>query len=146
MPVLQKNRAIVVDIADPMGNIGTLFFNHLYPPFNDVRARRAFLTAMSQEYFMIACVGEDRQMWKPMPGYFTPGAPLYTENGGEILTGKRDLAAARRLLAESGYAGETIVSMAAQDAPVAKAFGDVTADLLTRLGMKVDHIPGPFAF
>jgi peptide/nickel transport system substrate-binding protein len=62
---------------------------------------------------MTAYVGNDRQMWKPMPGNFTPGVPLYTENGGEILKGKRDLAAAKRLLTESGCAGETVESMAA---------------------------------
>jgi peptide/nickel transport system substrate-binding protein len=140
VPVLQRNRNVTVQIADQIGCVGNLFFNHLYPPFNDVRARRAFLMAMSQEDYMTAYVGEDRQMWKPMPSYFTPGVPLYTENGGEILKGKRDLAAAKRLLAESGYAGETVVSIAAQDSPVMKAFGDVTADVLTRLGVKVDYV------
>jgi peptide/nickel transport system substrate-binding protein len=140
VPALRRNRNVTVEIADQMGNIGTLFFNHLHPPFNDVRARRAFLTALSQEDYMTAYIGDDKQMWKPMPSYLTPGVPLYTEEGGEILKGKRDLAAARRLLAESGHAGETVVSMAAQDAPLTKAFGDITADLLTRLGMKVDYV------
>ena len=40
-PTLKRNRQIGIDIADPMGNIGSLRFNHLHPPFNDVRARRA---------------------------------------------------------------------------------------------------------
>ncbi len=47
--------------------------------------------------------------------------------------------AAKRLLAESGYAGEPVTSMAAQDNAAHKAWGDVTADLLRRLGMKVDY-------
>jgi peptide/nickel transport system substrate-binding protein len=140
VPTLRRNRNLTVQIADQLGNIGTLFFNHLHPPFNDVRARRAFLMAMSQEDYMTAYVGDDRQIWKPMPGYFTPGVPLYDELGGEILKGKPDIAAAKRLLAESGYAGETVVSMAAQDVAPTKAFGDVTADLLTRLGVKVDYV------
>jgi peptide/nickel transport system substrate-binding protein len=140
VPALRKNHNVTVEIADQLGTVGTLFFNHLYPPFNDVRARRALLLALSQEDYMTAYVGNDRQMWKPMPGYFTPGVPLYTENGGEILRGKRDLAAAKRLLAESGYAGEPVVSMAAQDIASNKAFGDVTADLLTHLGVKVDYV------
>jgi peptide/nickel transport system substrate-binding protein len=115
VPALRKNRKVTVEIADQLGNVGTLFFNHLDPLFNDVRARRAFLMALSQDDYMTAHVGNDPQMRKPMPGYFTPGAPLYTENGGEILEGKRNLTATKRLLAESGYAGETVVSMAAQD-------------------------------
>jgi len=43
VPVLKKNRNIVVDIADPLGNLADLRMNHLIPPFNDVRARRAIL-------------------------------------------------------------------------------------------------------
>src|SRR5580704_11882572 len=139
VPTMQKNRNLVVDIADPLGSIGTVFFNHLFPPFNDVRARRAFLMALSQEDYMRAYVGNDDRMWKPLPGYFTPGSPLYNEEGGEILKGRRDLDAAKRLLTESGYAGERVTSMAAQDTANHKAWGDVTADLLKRLGMNVDY-------
>ena len=83
-------------------------------------------------------VGDDDSLWKPMPGYFTPGTPLYTEEGGEILKGSRKLDAAKKLLAESGYAGQPVTLLAAQDIPSLKGWGDVTADLLKRLGMKVD--------
>src|SRR5215467_646865 len=48
-PVLRKNRDVVVDITDPLGQVGFLVMNHLYPPFSDVRARRAILMAVSQE-------------------------------------------------------------------------------------------------
>jgi peptide/nickel transport system substrate-binding protein len=140
VPTLRKNRNVMVDVADPTGYIGTLFFNHLHPPFNDVRARRAVLMALNQADYMRAYVGTDDRMWKPLPGFFTPGTPLYSEEGGDILKGRRDFDAAKRLLAESGYAGEPVTSMAAQDNAAHKAWGDVTADLLTRLGMKVDYV------
>jgi peptide/nickel transport system substrate-binding protein len=139
IPTLKRNRAIAVDVADPLGSIGTLFFNHLYPPFNDVRARRAVLMALAQEDYMRAYVGDDAKMWKPLPGYFTPGAPLYTEEGGDILKGRRDIEGAKRLVAASGYAGEPVTTMAAQDNASHKAWGDVTADLLAKLGFKVDY-------
>jgi peptide/nickel transport system substrate-binding protein len=139
VPVLRRNRNITVDVADPMGYIGTLFFNHLYPPFNDVRARRAVLMALNQEDYMRAYVGSDDAMWKPLPSYFTPGSALYNEEGGDVLKGRRNLDVAKRLLAESGYRGEPVTSMAAQDIAAHKAWGDVTADLLTRLGVKVDY-------
>jgi peptide/nickel transport system substrate-binding protein len=138
VPVLRKNRNVAVDIADPLGNIGSFRMNHLYPPFNDVRARRAVLMAMSQEDYMRAIVGDDNELWKPLPGFFTPGTPLYTEEGGEILKGPRKLDAAKKLLAESGYAGQPVTCLVAQDQPITKAQGDVTADLLKRLGMNVD--------
>jgi peptide/nickel transport system substrate-binding protein len=138
VPTLQKNRNVAVGIQDPLGLVATLFFNHLHPPFNDVRARRAIMMAINQEDYMRAYLDDDK-LWKRLPGYFTPGTPLYNEEGGEILKGPRNMDAAKRLLAESGYAGEPIVSMAAQDNPMHKACGDVTADVLTRLGIKVDY-------
>ena len=140
VPVLKKNRNIGVDIADPLGNIGSFRMNHLHPPFNDVRVRRAVLTAMSQEDYMRALVGDDTSLWKPLPGYFTPNTPLYTEEGGEILKGKRDLDAAKKLLAESGYANQPVSCIVAQDQVITKAQGDVTADLLKRMGMNVDFV------
>jgi peptide/nickel transport system substrate-binding protein len=137
VPLLRRNRNVTVGIADPLGWVGALLMNHLYPPFNDVRARRAIMMAMSQEDYMRAFVGDDT-LWKPLPSLFTPGTPLYNEEGGEILKGPRNFEAAKRLLAESGYAGEPVTLMAAQDIAQLKAWGDVTADLVKRLGMKVD--------
>jgi peptide/nickel transport system substrate-binding protein len=49
VPLLRRNRNVMVDVADPLGNVGFLSMNHLFPPFNDVRARRAILMAISQE-------------------------------------------------------------------------------------------------
>jgi peptide/nickel transport system substrate-binding protein len=138
VPMLRKNRNVAVDVSDSLGWVGLLIMNHLFPPFNDVRARRAVLMAMSQQEYMQAFVGNDDKLWKPLPGYFTPGTPLYSEEGGEILKGPRKLDAARRLLEESGYAGQPVTCMASQDLPHHKAWGDVTVDLLTRLGVKVD--------
>jgi peptide/nickel transport system substrate-binding protein len=137
VPVLKKTRNVMVDIADPLGNIGTFRMNHLHPPFNDVRARRAILMAMRQEDYMRAVVGNDAY-WKPLPSFITPGTPLYTEEGCDILKGPRDLDGAKRLLAESGYAGQPVTCLVAQDLAITKAQGEVTADLLKRLGMNVD--------
>jgi peptide/nickel transport system substrate-binding protein len=140
VPLLKKNRNIDVDVADPLGNIGAFRMNHLHPPFNDVKVRRAVLMALDQEEYMRAIVGDDNTQWKSLPGYFTPGTPLYSEEGGEILKGKRDLTAAKKLLSESSYKGEPVICVVAQDQPITKAQGDVTAELLKRLGMNVDFV------
>src|SRR5689334_12933210 len=98
IPVLKKNRNIAADIGDPLGNVGSFRMNHLHPPFNDVRARRAVLMAMSQEDYMRAVIGDDTTLWRPLPSFIPPGTPLYNEEGGDILKGPRNLDAARRLL------------------------------------------------
>jgi peptide/nickel transport system substrate-binding protein len=46
--------------------------------------------------------------------------------------------AAKRLLADGGYAGEPAALTAPQEVPVLRTWGDVTVDLLKRLDMKVD--------
>lgn len=139
VPLLKRNRNLNVDIADPLGNIGSFRINHLHPPFNDVRARRAVQMALSQEDYMRAVVGDDETLWKKLPSYFTPDTPGYTEAGGEVLSGPRRLDEAKKLLAEAGYNGEKIVVLVATDVAITKAEGDVTADLLGKLGMNVDY-------
>jgi len=89
---------------------------------------------------MRAIVGSDDSLWKPLPGFFTPGTPLYTEEGGDILKGPRNIELAKRLLAESGYKGEPVTMVVAQDQPVTKAQGDVAQQLLKRIGMNVDFV------
>ena len=105
VPLLRKNRDLMVDIADPLGNVGSFRMNHLIPPFDDVRVRRAVLAATSQEDYMRAFLDDDI-LWKPMRGFLTPGTPLYNEEGGEILKGPRQLGAClsirRILLAKEG--------------------------------------------
>jgi peptide/nickel transport system substrate-binding protein len=140
VPQLKRNRNVRADIADPLGNIGAFRMNYLTPPFNNIKARQAVLAALSQEDYMAALVGGDQQMWKPLPGFFTPGTPLYTEEGGDILKGPRNMDLAKRLLAESGYQGTPVPCIVAQDQPITKAQGDVTADLLKRIGFNVDFV------
>jgi peptide/nickel transport system substrate-binding protein len=139
-PVLRRDRQIAIDIADPMGNIGSLRFNHLHPPFNDVRARRAVAMVVDQADYMRAVVGDDDVLWRRAPSFFTPDTPLYSDAGGEILSGPRDLEGARDLLAQSGYDGRPITLLVAEDVGPLKAMGQVTHRLLRQLGCAVDYV------
>jgi len=97
------------------------------------------MMALSQEDYMRAVVGDDDALWKALPSFFTPGTASYSEAGGEVLTGPRRYDEAKRLLAEAGYKGEPVVLCVATDVQITKAQGDVTADLLQKIGMKVDY-------
>jgi peptide/nickel transport system substrate-binding protein len=138
VPLLRKNRNLMVDIADPLGNVASLRINHLHPPFNDSRARRALLTALSHEDCMRSFLDDD-SLWKPMRGYFTPGTPLYNEEGAELLKGPRNFDLGKRLLIEAGYAKQPVTCLVAQDVPFVKAWGEVAAQALRRLEMNVDY-------
>lgn len=140
VPLLRRNRNVSVDIADPLGNIGSFRMNHLHAPFNNPKVRQAVQMALSQEDYMRAVVGSDTKLWKASASFFTPGTPLYTENGGEVLKNGPQMEAAKKLLAESGYKGEPVTCVVAQDISITKAQGEITADLLKRLGMNVDFV------
>src|SRR5262249_11232647 len=76
-PVLKTQRNHKLDIAEPLGKIGSFRLNHMHPPFNNIKARRAVQAALSQEDYMRAVVGSDDKLWKSIPGFFTPGTALY---------------------------------------------------------------------
>ncbi|MFC0410907.1 ABC transporter substrate-binding protein [Roseomonas elaeocarpi] len=140
VPVLQSNPDLRLDIADPLGNIGVFRMNHLLPPFDKPEVRRVVLMAIDQEDCMRALVGEDHKLWRQVGGYFTPDTTLYTEAGGEILKGPRNLDAARAALKASGYDGTPVVMLVAQDQPIVKTQGDVTAEALRSVGFNVDYV------
>lgn len=139
VPLLKRSGGLRVDISDPLGNIGDFRMNHLYPPFNDERVRRAVLMAANQTDYLQAMVGDDKNLWTPLPSYFTPGTPFSTTAGGEILEGKRDYAAATKLIEEAGQKGAKVVLLVPQDVAIAKAEGDITADMLKKIGFDVDY-------
>jgi peptide/nickel transport system substrate-binding protein len=114
--------------------------NHLQPPFNDVRARRAVQMALSQDDTMSAVAGDDVTSWRACPSFFTPGTPAYTEVGADHLKGARRYDEAKRLLAEAGYSGAPVVLLAASDIALTKEQGDVTAAMLDRIGINVDYV------
>ena len=139
VPLLKEGAGVAVDIADPLGNVGDMRLNHLWPPFNDVRARRAAMMAVNQADVMRAVVGDDPALWKPLPSFFTPGSPAYSEAGGDVFKRPPDLAAAKTMLESSGYKGEKVVMLVATDVGITKAEGDVAADALAKVGFNVDY-------
>src|SRR4029079_7274336 len=62
------------------------------------------------------------------------------EAGGDPLKGKRDIDGAKKLLAEAGYSGLPVTWLVAQDQAPLKAMGEITADLLKKIGMTVDFV------
>ena len=70
--------------------------------------------------------------------FFVCGTPIGKDQGEARMPANLD--AAKRALAEAGYAGEAVVIISPTDIPATHTMSQVTADLLTRLGMKVDFI------
>jgi peptide/nickel transport system substrate-binding protein len=138
LPLLRRNRDIAVEVVNTAGALAMLRFNHLHPPFDNAAIRRAILPAIEQRDFMQAALGEDPALWQVPAGVFTPGTPLATEVGLEVLTGPRDPEAAKRALAEAGYRGQRVVILSPSDFPTLGALSEAAADTLRRCGMTVD--------
>jgi peptide/nickel transport system substrate-binding protein len=86
---------------------------------------------------MTALAGDPKD-WKPCASFFTCGTPMANDLSSAALTGKRDIDAAKRLIAEAGYKGEPIVVLDGVDLPASHAHGLIAADLLKRLGFNVE--------
>ena len=139
LPQLRAMRGVKVVPMTSIGSIEIIRFNHLHPPFNNPALRRAVLMAVDQGEFMQAAYGDETSTYKTGVGVFTPGAPAATDVGMAAITGPRDLAAARRMVAESGYKGETAVILSPTDYPWLQAFCQLTRDVLIKLGITVDY-------
>ncbi len=139
VPLLRRNASIKVDVPDPAGQIALLRMNHLQPPFDNPAVRRVVLAAVVQEDFLRAIMGDDTALWRTGAGMFTPGTPLSSDAGMEVLTGPRDMGRLRQALVEAGYRNERVALVVPTDFPNLKALADVGADLLRRLGMNVDY-------
>lgn len=140
LPLLQKNRNLVLETLDPTGYPSMVRFNQLYPPFNNPAIRRALLGAVDQSDFMTAVAGTDPAMWRGDVGFFPPGSPFESTAGMSVFKGERNYNRVKQDLATAGYKGEKIVVMVASDVPVLTAMGEVGADMLRRAGMNVDEI------
>ncbi|MBS7812650.1 ABC transporter substrate-binding protein [Roseococcus sp. XZZS9] len=138
LPLLRRNRDIEVGVINPAGNMGVLRFNFLHKPFDDLAVRRSILSAVNQRDFMDAAIGTDRALSVVPCGVFTPGTPLANDAGLEVLSGRRDLDAAKAALRASSYDGRRIAMMSATDMPVIQNLSEVAADLLRRVGFNID--------
>jgi peptide/nickel transport system substrate-binding protein len=136
VPLLKRSKDLTIGTANPTGFFGVMRFNHLNPPFNDVRIRRAVLTAVNQDDYMRAVTGNDPSAYRLCKALFPCGTPFGTEIGAPEMKG--DLAAGKQMLKDAGYAGEKVVIINPTDFPSIEPFGDVTYDLLKKLGMNVD--------
>ena len=143
LPLLRRNRDILVENPDPTGFIALLRFNHLTPPFNDPAMRRALLSAIVQEDYVRAVAGTDPAMSNTGIGFFPPASPMASAAGMGALTGLRDPAAARTALAP--LAGQRVVLIGPADYPQVQALTEVAADMLRRLGLNLDYRPTDWA-
>jgi peptide/nickel transport system substrate-binding protein len=140
LALFRRDRKLKVATSDPFGVIGVIVFNHLQPPFDSAKLRRALLPAVDQSEFVAAVMGNESSTARTGIGVFTAGSPLANDAGMEVLTGPRDIARARQLVKESGYSNERVVLLSPSDYPSLQAVAQVTHALYQRVGLNVDYV------
>ena len=106
-----------------------LAVNHTQPPFDNPKLLQAMLPAVNQQDFMDAVLGEQQALGRTAR-FFIPGSPMASDVDLDKIIGKRDVALAKKLVAESGYKGEPIVLMSPSDQPQLTAMAQVTDALV----------------
>src|ERR1700675_1031328 len=135
--MLAANKDLKVETLDKLGFQIVGRMNFLYPPFDNVKVRRAAFLALNQKDVLDALVGNS-EYYQVCGAVFVCGTPIGTDVGAESLVKGNGMAEAKKLLAESGYDGAPVVIMAPGDVLVFKAQPIVAAQLLRRAGFKVD--------
>lgn len=138
VPLLRKDPNVVIGSANPSGFNGVLRFNHLQPPFNNPAIRRAVQMAVSQTDYMIAVVGDDPTSYSTCKAILPCGTSYGREIGAEAMPG--DLDRARAALKAAGYNNEKVVVLNPIDFVTIAPMGNVTYDLLRKLGMNVEIV------
>jgi peptide/nickel transport system substrate-binding protein len=140
VPALKRDKRLVVENKDPAGSIGCLRFNHLMPPFNNVKLRRAVQMAISQRDVMEAVAGAVPEAIRVPAGLFMPGSALATDEGFDMVKGWGDIEAAKQAVKDSGYNGERVVALSATTIPSIWAEAQVANDVLKRIGLNLDVV------
>ncbi|MBN8873353.1 MAG: ABC transporter substrate-binding protein [Rhodospirillales bacterium] len=138
LPLLRKAPGIKVEVLDPLGALGVLAVNHTQAPFDNPKLLQAILPALNQHDYLDAVLG-DQQSLGQVAGFFIPGSPFASDVDMDKITGKRDVALAKKLVAESGYKGEPIVLMSPSDQPQLTAMAQVTDALFKSIGLNSQY-------
>lgn len=139
VPLLRKNPEIGLGPSNPQGYIGGMRFNHLHPPFNDVRLRRAMMIAVNQDDYMRAVTGNDPSLFQICRSQYPCGTTYGTQiTGTDAMTG--DVAKAKAMIKEAGYTNQKAVLINPTDFASIAPLGDVTYDLMKQLGINVEMV------
>ena len=131
---LKVNNRITTAVA--AGGQYLLRFNHLVPPFDDVRVRRAAMLCMDQGALLRTQVGV-RELYKICMSVYPCGSPLASKKSVDF-TDKPQFAKARDLLKAAGYKGQPVVLLHATDNALVAKLPPLVAQLLRQGGFTVD--------
>ena len=136
LPLLRSNSDVEIKINNKMGYLALARPNHLYPPFNNPKARQALMHIINQEDFMRAAFGQP-EFYKQCWAFMACGTAMASEAGMDQYR-KPDLAKAQTLMKEAGYKGEKIVVLHPSDLKFVNDLATVLEQEMRDAGWNVD--------
>lgn len=134
---LQQDKNITVRAVDPFGLQTMLRFNHIRPPFNDDKVRRAVLETIDQaEYLRV--LSDDERSWEKCRSFYICGTRFGRDLAPADLLLSKNLDKAKATLASSSYKGEKVVLLDAVDDTILHPMAVVLFDNLKAIGMNVE--------
>jgi len=114
LPILKATPGITIATHPAMGTMGFIQLNHLHPPFNNVKARRAMYYILNHADYLNT-ISADKNLQTLCFSYFGCGVAMETDAGSEPYKAPKDYAMAEKLFKEAGYKGEPITILHATD-------------------------------
>ncbi len=134
---LAADKNVQIVTGNVLGSQFSIRFNHLQPPFNNMKVRQAALAALgNQEAFLRAQVGI-KEYYRTCAAMFVCNTPYGSLKGAEAMV-DASMKKARELLAASGYDGSTVLILKPTDIASINKLPDVAAQLLRQAGFKVE--------
>ena len=133
---LKANPDLQTFLVNPQGVAFWLRFNHLQPPFDSTKIRRAAMAALNQPAFLKVQIGVP-ELYRTCFSVYPCTSPNATDKGMEFIA-KPDMKHAQQLLKESGYDGTPVVLLQPTDLAVITKLPLVAAQLLRQAGFTVE--------
>ena len=136
--VLERDRRVRVQSFTGLDQFtGHYRLNAASGPFADPAIRRVLLQLVDQAEVMAGFGLSDRYA-RTCQAFFICGSP-YENDAGTAALRSPSIEAARAALKQTGYAGEPVVVLVANDLEAAKVSSEILADRLRRAGFTVDQ-------
>lgn len=134
---LEKDAGVEV-LRKPNDVVYVLRFNHLIPPFDNPKIRRAAMLAVNQEAILRVQVGVPDAFSRCTSVY--PCGSTYASDETGFFDGRAHFEEAKKLLKEAGYDNTPIVLLNAPEIPAVAKLGPVMSALLKQAGFKTELV------
>ncbi len=136
LPVLRKSPDVVVQVLDTMGSQAFFWLNSAHPPFDKPEGRRAIAHLLDQAQVLGGAIGNP-DYERPCLSIMACGS-VNESAAGTAAFAKPDVAKAKELLRQAGYAGQPVVLLDPADQPIMHQMALVLHQLMREAGITVD--------